>query len=478
MSSSHHLLLLSLPLLLLLFSASSTPVSLQLSRFPLPPHPDPLHRLAALASASALRASLLKNPRRHDASPAPYRSPLFPHSYGGYSLTLALGTPPQQLSLLLDTGSHLTWVPCSSSYQCRSCSSPSAAPIIPFLPKSSSSTRLVGCHNPRCLWIHPRDRLSRCPSCNSTSDDGCPAVPCPPYAIIYGSGSTAGLLMLETLAFPHRTVPDFAVGCSILSERQPAGVAGFGRGAPSLPSQMGLKRFSYCLISRRYDDDAVESGFLVLDPAKDDTSRGLSFTPFLNNTATGAVEASPFSIYYYVGLREIAVGGEKVGVPRSALIPNSRGNGGAIVDSGTTFTYMAPPVFKPLVAAFVNRVAGRYKRSAAVEARTGLRPCFALPPDSAEVELPELTFRFDGHAEMRLPPENYFAFTGPDRAAMCLTIVSDSDGGASSDNAGGPAIILGNFQQQDYYMAYDLEKGRLGLRRQSCLRSSRTKRHK
>ncbi|RWW30295.1 hypothetical protein GW17_00005135 [Ensete ventricosum] len=50
-----------------------------------------------------------------------------------------------QLCLLLDIGSHLTWVSCTSSYQCRSCSSPSAAPIIPFLPKSSSSTRLVSC---------------------------------------------------------------------------------------------------------------------------------------------------------------------------------------------------------------------------------------------------------------------------------------------------------------------------------------------
>ncbi|RWW39017.1 hypothetical protein BHE74_00055693, partial [Ensete ventricosum] len=153
-----------------------------------------------------------------------------------------------QLSLLLDIGSHLTWVSCTSSYQCRSCSSPSAAPVIPFLPKSSSSTRLVSCHNPHCLRIHPRDRLSRCPSCNSTSADGCPAVPYPPYALIYGTSSTAGLLMLETLAFPHRTIPDFAIGCSILSEHQPAGVAGFGRALPpSLPSQMGLKCFSSLL---------------------------------------------------------------------------------------------------------------------------------------------------------------------------------------------------------------------------------------
>ncbi|XP_065043860.1 probable aspartyl protease At4g16563 [Musa acuminata AAA Group] len=475
MSSSPPLLLLSLSFLLLLlllpFSAISAPVTLQLSRHPLPSHPDPLHRLASLASASALRASLLKNRHRH-ASPRPSRSPLFPHSYGGYSLTLAFGTPPQQIPLLLDTGSHLTWVPCTSSYQCRRCSSPSATPITPFLPKSSASTRLVGCRNPRCLWIHSPDLLlSRCPACNSTSADGCPATACPPYAIIYGSGSTAGLLMLETLALPGRTVPDVTVGCSVFSERQPAGVAGFGRGAPSLPSQLGLKRFSYCLISRRYDDEAAESGSVVLDPAKEDSSDGLRFTTFLNNPAAGADEGSPFSVYYYIGLREMAVGGKKVRVPRSALAPSPSGDGGAIVDSGTTFTYMAPPVFEPVLAAFVDRVAHRYNRSADMEARTGLRPCFALPPDATEVDLPELTFRFKGGAEMRLPLENYFVFAGADRAAVCLTIVSDGDGAASSDVAGGPAIILGNFQQQDYYMVYDLEKGRLGFRRQSCLGS-------
>ncbi|RRT56053.1 hypothetical protein B296_00020236 [Ensete ventricosum] len=165
--------------------------------------------------------------------PSPYEAPSFfiatkPSST--FSHTLALGTLPHRLPLLLDTSNRLTWVPCTSSYQCRSCSSPSAAPVIPFLPKSSSSIRLIGCHNPRCLWIHPRDRLSRCPSCNSTSADGCPVVPCPPYALIYGTDSTAGLLMLETLIVPHRTVPDFGVGCSILSESQPTGVVGFDSG--------------------------------------------------------------------------------------------------------------------------------------------------------------------------------------------------------------------------------------------------------
>ncbi|KAG6522672.1 probable aspartyl protease At4g16563 [Zingiber officinale] len=458
-----------LHLLLHFLASASHPISLPLRRTSLPPHPDPRHRLAALASASYLRASLLKNPIRH-SSPPPATSPLFPHSYGGYSFGLTFGTPPQELQLLLDTGSHITWVPCTPSYQCRSCASPSGNTIIVFLPRSSSSVAPVGCRNPRCLWIHSADFLrSRCPSCNNATSD-CPASACPPYSLIYGSGSTAGLFVLETMSFSNLTFPNFTVGCSIISERQPSGgIAGFGRSAPSLPSQIGLKRFSYCLISRRYDDDASESGSLVLDPPKEDSSDGLSSTPFLNNSAAGAVEGSPFSVYYYVGLREIAVGGEQVKIPYSALVPGPTGEGGVIVDSGTTFTYMAPHVFNPVLAAFVDRVAGRYNRSKALEDQTGLRPCFALPPHATDVELPELTFRFKGGAEMRLPLKNYFAFVNHDDAGVCLTIISDGNDVGTSNPGDGPAVILGSFQQQDYLMVYDLERGRLGFRRQSCL---------
>lgn len=450
-------------------SASLGPVSLPLHRLALPPHPEPYQRLAGLANASVFRASLLKSPK---SAAHPARAPLFPHSYGGYSLTLAFGTPPQNIPLLLDTGSQLTWIPCTASYQCRRCGSPAdpAGPTATFLPKSSSSVRLIGCRNPKCSWIHSPELLSRCKDCPSnTSSSGCPAV-CPPYVLIYGSGSTAGVLLSETLSLPDRTATDFAVGCSIYSDSQPAGgIAGFGRGSPSIPAQLGLKRFSYCLISRRFDDDAAESGSVVLDAARDSSADAVSFTPLLRNpspSASGA-DLSAFSVYYYVGLRKITVGGKKVKIPHSMLVPGPDGNGGTIVDSGTTFTYMEPAVLEPVEAAFTDRLAGRLNRSTTVERLAGLRPCFELPRSEAKkLELPEMVFHFKGGAEMRLPLENYFAFTGESRqTAVCLTVVSDSG------VAGGPAIILGNFQQQNYYMVYDLERERLGFRRQSCVGS-------
>ncbi|KAJ6778507.1 hypothetical protein OIU74_002323 [Salix koriyanagi] len=82
--------------------------------------------------------------------------------------------------------------------------------------------------------------------------------------IQYGSGSTAGLLLSETLDFPNqKTIPDFLVGCSILSTRQPEGIAGFGRSPESLPSQLGLKKFSYCLVSHAFDDTPTSSDLVM-----------------------------------------------------------------------------------------------------------------------------------------------------------------------------------------------------------------------
>ena len=48
----------------------------------------------------------------------------------------------------------------------------------------------------------------------------------------------------------------------------------------------------------------------------------------------------------------------------------------------------------------------------------------------------------------------------------CLTIVSDDVAGQGG--AVGPAVILGNYQQQNFYVECDLENERFGFRSQSC----------
>ncbi|KAA8516799.1 hypothetical protein F0562_017091 [Nyssa sinensis] len=245
----------------------------------------------------------------------------------------------------------------------------------------------------------------RCKGCDNKSDN-C-TQNCPAYLVQYGDGTTSGILLSETLDFPNKAVRDFVVGCSILSTRQPSGIAGFGRGLMSLPLQMGLKKFSYCLVSHRFDD-LPESSDLVLvggsDSGKDET-KGLSYTPFIKNPLTSN---AAFQEYYYVSLRKITVGGKDVNIPFSFLVPGSDGNGGTIVDSGTTFTFMERKLFESVAREFEKQMAN-YTRATVVENRSGLQPCFDISSEKS-VLFPELVFHFKGGGKMALPLADYFSF--------------------------------------------------------------------
>lgn len=461
MPSFLSLLLSLLSLFLPFISSHPTPISLSLHQFPKNKSPDPLQKLTQLASASLIRAQHLK---KHPNSKKTFHSktPLFPHSYGAYSISLNFGTPPQKSSVIMDTGSNLVWIPCTHSYLCRNCSflnpKPTALQNPPFIPKFSSSSKLVGCANPKCSWISdPDSRQSNCPGCNPNSPLNCTQI-CPPYFVFYGSGSTGGILLSDTLVFPEKRIPDFGVGCSLFSTRMPAGIAGFGRGPSSLPSQLGLSRFTYCLLSHRLDDTANSSS-LVLDGGSGSGGEGVGYTPFVKNPTAGNPS---FSVYYYIGLRKVTVGGKSVNIPYRYLRPGSKGDGGTIIDSGTTFTFMERHVFEPVAREFVTQVGSRYKTVPAVESSVGLRPCFNVSGDMT-VMLPQLGFHFKGGAKMELPLANYFSLVG-DSEVACLTIVTDGGGLLS----GGPSIVLGNFQQQDFLIEFDLKKERLGFRRQQC----------
>ncbi|KAK9921422.1 hypothetical protein M0R45_029931 [Rubus argutus] len=437
---------------LFLLAFSSSKLTLPLS--PLAQHPssDPIQTLSLLASASISRAHHIKRPKSNSSLT---KIPLYPHSYGGYSISLSFGTPPQTSSFVMDTGSSLVWFPCTSRYFCLRCSFPNIDPskIPTFIPKLSSSSRIVGCQNPKCAWILGPEVNSEC---QNSSGSGCPR-----YYLQYGLGSTSGLLLSESLDLPGKIVPDFLVGCSILSIRQPAGIAGFGRGPESLPSQMGLTKFSYCLISRRFND-GPESSDLVLHSdsnSDEDDYGGISYTPFQKNP--GASNTA-YREYYYLALRKIVVGGKHVKIPYKYLVPGSDDNGGTIVDSGSTLTFMERPVFEVVADAFAAQV--KYTRAKDIENRTGLKPCFDISKEES-VEFPELVFQFKGGAKMALPLSNYFSLI-TSSGVVCLTIVTD--GVVGPVMAVGPAVILGNFQQQNFYVEYDLEHERFGFRKQLC----------
>ncbi|KAL3642730.1 hypothetical protein CASFOL_013545 [Castilleja foliolosa] len=63
---------------------------------------------------------------------------------------------------------------------------------------------------------------------------------------------------------------------------------------------------------------------------------------------------------------------------------------------------------------------------------------------------------------MVLPLANYFTYADNDSSVVCMTIQNSGKVGV------GPAIILGNYLQQDYYIEYDLENNRLGILQHKC----------
>lgn len=398
-----------------------------------------------MASVSLTRAHHLKHQRKYSSTNTnTTTTQVYAKSYGGYSIDLSFGTPPQKTPFILDTGSSLTWFPCTLHYVCSHCSS---IKIKPFLPKLSSTAKLLGCTNPKCSYLYPS--LSHCTQT------------CPPYIVQYGSGSTAGLLLLDNLHFPKTTVHDFLVGCSILSTRQPSGIAGFGRGNESLPSQMALKRFSYCLISHNLDDSPQTSDLLLQTTSSGDTkTQNLTYTPFSHNPSSNN---SAYKEYYYLPLRKLLVGPNSVNIPLRYLEPDSQGNGGTIVDSGTTYTYMERPIYDSVSREFLNQL-GNYSRAKGIEAQSGLSPCYHVS-GVKNLTFPSFTLQFKGGAKMKLPLANYFSLI-ENSDVVCFTVVSDDATGPA--NMKGPAVILGNYQQQNFFIEFDLENERFGFRHQSC----------
>ncbi|XVF00256.1 hypothetical protein REPUB_Repub03eG0269400 [Reevesia pubescens] len=124
---------------------------------------------------------------------------------------------------------------------------------------------------------------------------------------------------------------------------------------------------------------------------------------------------------------------------------------------------MERPVFE-LVSKKFEKQMENYSRAREVENLSGLSTCFNISGYKS-IKVLELIFHFKRGVKMALTLANYFSFLVNN--VVCLMVVTDNvvDQGAR----GGPAIILGNFHQQNYYIEFDLVNERFGFAKQSCV---------
>ncbi|XP_074279669.1 aspartyl protease family protein 2 [Silene latifolia] len=345
---------------------------------------------------------------------------------GEYFTRLGVGTPPRYMYMVLDTGSDVVWIQC---LPCKKCYDQTDRI---FNPAQSGSFRSIPCRSRVCKQLDQAGCIRRGNKCA--------------YQVSYGDGSfTMGEFASETMTFRGVKVPNVALGCGHDNEGLfigAAGLLGLGRGKLSFPTQAGNQfgqKFSYCLVDRSASSKPSSVVF-----GGSSVSRSAVFTPLLSNPK--------LDTFYYVELMGISVGGTRVpGITGELFKIDRTGNGGVIVDSGTSVTRLTRPAYVALRDAF--RVGAASLKSA--PGFSLFDTCFDLS-GKTEVRVPTVVMHFRG-ADVSLPANNYLIPVDTS-SRFCFAFAGTMSG----------LSIIGNIQQQGFRVVFDMAQRRVGFAPGSC----------
>lgn len=305
-----------------------------------------------------------------------------------------MGTPSVTFLVALDTGSDLFWVPC----ECKHCAplsnngSTGDPELRPYSPQKSSTSKPVGCNHALC---------HRPNACAATNSSNCP------YTVRYVSANTSSSGVLvedvihltrerDSVAGGKAVQAAVVLGCgqeqtgAFLDGAAIDGLLGLGIEKVSVPSVLAAAglvasdSFSMCFSPDGHG--RINFG--------DAGHRGQAETPFIVN------DIHPT---YNISVTGMSVGGEAVAAEFAA-----------VVDSGTSFTYLNDPAYTNLATSFNSQV--REKRTN-FSASIPFEYCYKLSSGQTEVSMPEVSLTTGGGA--------VFPVTRP----FVLLVGRTSDGG-------------------------------------------------
>ncbi|CAL5083288.1 unnamed protein product [Urochloa decumbens] len=285
------------------------------------------------------------------------------------------------------------------------------------------------CFNQPTPLYNPANSTTPLSMCEVAPAPGCSC----PYNQTYGTGWTAGVQGTETFTFgsspaDQTRIRGIAFGCSNASSDDFKGSSG-ARGS--------------------WGWAGATTSTLLLGTSASLDGAGVGSTPFVTSPSTA------LDNYYYLNLTGISLGTTALSIPPDAFTLNADGGGGLVIDSGTTITALVDSAYQQVRAAVVSLVTLHTKDGSESE----LDLCFALPsPTSAPPDMPSMTLHFDG-ADMVLPPESYM-ITYTDNSQWCLAMQNQTSGMLPS--------ILGNYQQQNMHILYDVRKEMLSFAPAKC----------
>ncbi|XP_078443604.1 aspartyl protease family protein At5g10770-like [Wolffia australiana] len=337
-----------------------------------------------------------------------------------YVVTVSIGTPKKAQTVILDTGSSVSW------FQCQPCLGycyKQRQPI--FNPSASSSYRNVSCETK---------------TCRSLSAKACSGETCL-YFVRYGDNSlTVGFLGTEVLTItPSFVFKSFIFGCGERNQGLFSGVAGLlglGRGPVSLVSQVARRVgsvFSYCLPGQE-----SSLGHLTIGNSNKVTLPKAVYTPMLTHSQETSL--------YYVNLTGISVAGHLI--PMSPTTFKS----GTIIDSGTVITRLPHPVYIALRRVFRNAML-KFTLADPVEL---FDTCYDLSKVK-RVSCPAVVLHYEG-ANVSLDASG--VLLAMKDSQFCLAFAANKD---PNDVA-----IIGNVQQRGMEVIYDLGAKRVGFAPGRC----------
>ncbi|OIT33111.1 PREDICTED: aspartic proteinase-like protein 2 [Nicotiana attenuata] len=367
--------------------------------------------------------------RRHlQKSPASARMPLHDDLLlnGYYTTHIWIGTPPQKFALIVDTGSTVTYVPCSECKKCGNHQDPK------FQPEMSSTYQSVKC-NKACPCDHKRQQCI--------------------YERRYAEMSASyGLLGEDIISFGNLSelAPQRAVfGCEIaetgdLYSQRADGIMGLGRGDLSIVDQLVEKHVISDSFSLCYGGMDFGGGAMVLGGVKPPADMDFTKSDFGH------------SPYYNIDLKEIHVAGKPLNLNPRVF----GGKHGTILDSGTTYAYLPEAAF----AAFKNAVVKELHSLKQIE---GPDPsfkdiCFSgAGSNISELSknFPHVDMVFSDGKKLTLSPENYLFQHFKVRGAYCLGIFQ---------NGKNPVSLLGGIVVRNTLVTYDRENKRIGFWKTNC----------
>ncbi|PON33596.1 Aspartic peptidase [Parasponia andersonii] len=403
------------------------------------------------SSASASPSPVLALPLKTQQIPSgslprsPNKLP-FRHNVS-LTVSLTVGSPPQNVTMVIDTGSELSWLNCNKTEKFPQT----------FDPNRSSSYSPVQCSSPTCT--------------NRTQDFTIPAS-CDSNNLCHATlsyadfSSSEGNLASDAFHIGSSQISGLVFGCMDSSfssnseeDSKNTGLMGMNRGCLSFISQMAFPKFSYCISGSDF------SGLLLLgDSSNFSWISPLNYTPLIQISTQ-----LPYfdRVAYTVQPVGIKVSGKLLPIPKSVFEPDHTGAGQTMVDSGTQFSFLLGPAYSVLRDEFLNQTKGilNVLEDSNFVFQGAMDLCYRVPIGLPNLpRLPTVSLVFEG-AEMSVSGEStLYPVPGQVRgndSVHCFTF-------GNSDLLGVEAYLIGHHHQQNVWMEFDLEKSRIGLAQTRC----------